>query len=62
MERSEHLWKCGNADSFYHNAKNILTKPLEIESKKTLSYFSTNLSYSAIGNMAKNFYESLVGD
>jgi glycosyltransferase involved in cell wall biosynthesis len=56
------LWKCGNADSFYHNAKNILTKPLEIESKKTLGYFSANLSYSAIGNMAKNFYESLVGD
>jgi glycosyltransferase involved in cell wall biosynthesis len=56
------LWKCGNADSFYYNAKNILMKPLKIESKKTLSYFSTNLSYSAIGNMAKKFYESLIGD
>jgi glycosyltransferase involved in cell wall biosynthesis len=56
------LWKCGNADSFYYNAKNILMKPLEIESKKSVSYFSTNLSYSAIGNLAKNFYESLIGD
>jgi glycosyltransferase involved in cell wall biosynthesis len=55
------LWKCGDADSFYNNAKEIIQKPIEIESKKALDFFSDNLSFSAIGKKAKVFYESLMG-
>jgi glycosyltransferase involved in cell wall biosynthesis len=54
------LWKCGDAESFYKNAKEIINKPLEDESKKTLDYFSNNLSFTAIGKKAKTFYESLM--
>ncbi len=54
------LWKCGDSESFYKNAKEIINKPLEDESKKTLDYFSNNLSFTAIGKKAKTFYESLM--
>ncbi|MBT8379540.1 MAG: glycosyltransferase family 4 protein [Ignavibacteria bacterium] len=56
------LWNCGDAESFYNKAKEIIQKPLEVESKKALDYFSNNLSYPAIGKKAKNFYESLIGN
>lgn len=54
------LWKCGDSDSFYQNAKEIINKPIEIESKKAMEYFSDNLSFLAIGKKAKSFYESLI--
>ena len=56
------LWNCDNADSFAQNAGIILNKSIEIESKKTLDYFTENLSYPAIALRAKNFYESLIED
>jgi len=54
------LWKCGDTDSFYNNAKEIIQKPIVIESKKALDFFSDNLSYTAIGKKAKAFYESMM--
>jgi glycosyltransferase involved in cell wall biosynthesis len=54
------LWKSGTTDSFYNKAKEIIHKQLEIESKKTVDYFSNNLSFSAIAKKAKLFYESLI--
>jgi glycosyltransferase involved in cell wall biosynthesis len=54
------LWKCGDADSFYNIAKEIIHKPLEVESKKALDFFSDNLSFPAIARKAKIFYESLI--
>ena len=33
------LWKCGDADSFYKNAKEIINKPLEVESQKNCGLF-----------------------
>lgn len=54
------LWKCGDADSFYNIAKKIIQKPIKVESKKALDFFSDNLSYTAIGKKAKAFYESLM--
>lgn len=55
------LWECGNAESLYKVGKEISRRSLEIESKKALNFFSTNLSYSAIALRAKLFYENLVG-
>ncbi|MGB5531206.1 MAG: glycosyltransferase family 4 protein [Ignavibacteriaceae bacterium] len=54
------LWKCGDAKSFYNKAKEIIQKPLEVESKKSLNFFYDNLSSPAIGEKAKLFYESLI--
>jgi glycosyltransferase involved in cell wall biosynthesis len=54
------LWKCSDAESFYTKAKEIIKKPIEAESKKTFDFFSSNLSYAAIGSKVKIFYESLV--
>ncbi|NWF51318.1 MAG: glycosyltransferase family 4 protein [Ignavibacteriaceae bacterium] len=56
------LWKCGDPDSFYEKAKVLLKKSIAVEMKKTLSYFTGNLSYTAIGVKARQFYESLIGD
>lgn len=56
------LWQSGEANSFYESAKKMLNNPLDKELKKTLEYFSDNLSYPAIGKKAKNFYESLIGN
>ena len=56
------LWQSGEANSFYESAKKMLNNPLDVELKKTLEYFSDNLSYPAIGKKAKNFYESLIGN
>ncbi len=56
------LWKCGDADSFYNIAKKNIIKPLEVESKKCVDYFSDNLSFPAIAKKAKMFYESLVNN
>jgi glycosyltransferase involved in cell wall biosynthesis len=54
------LWKCGEPESFNKSAMEIINKPLEVESKKTLDYFSKNLSFTAIGKKSKAFYESLM--
>jgi glycosyltransferase involved in cell wall biosynthesis len=54
------LWKCGDAISFYRNAKLILEKPIKEESEKVIAQFRNNLSYQAIGRKAKEFYESLI--
>ena len=54
------LWKCGDADSFYNIAKEIIQNPLEVESKKALDFFSDNLSFPAIARKAKILYESLI--
>ena len=56
------LWSCNNADSFYKNAKEVLNKPFEVESKKALDFFSDNLSFPSIARKAKMFYESLIAD
>ena len=56
------LWQSGKANSFYESAKKMLNNPLGLELKKTLEYFSDNLSYPAIGKKVKNFYESLIGN
>jgi len=53
------LWKIENADSFYTTSKGVLSKSLEVESQKSSTFFSENLSYSAIAKKAKIFYESL---
>lgn len=53
------LWQCGNAKSFYDKAKEIILKPKEEESKKTLDFFAEHLSFPAIAKKAKTFYESL---
>ena len=55
------LWQSGEANSFYESAKKMLNNPLDVELKKTLEYFSDNLSYPVIGKKAKDFYESLIG-
>jgi glycosyltransferase involved in cell wall biosynthesis len=54
------LWRCSDSDSFYNIAKEIIHKPLEVESKKALDFFSDNLSFPAIARKAKMFYESLI--
>jgi glycosyltransferase involved in cell wall biosynthesis len=54
------LWKCGDADSFYRSAKIVLKRSLTDESCKAIEHFENNLSYPAIGNDAKKFYESLI--
>ncbi|MDH3269443.1 MAG: glycosyltransferase family 4 protein, partial [Ignavibacteria bacterium] len=54
------IWKCGDSESFYINAKEIINKPLEAESKKTLDLFYENLSHQAIAKKAKIFYECLI--
>jgi len=53
------LWKCGDAESFYHKAKEIVTRPREDELKKTFDFFSENLSFPVIAKKAKIFYENL---
>ena len=54
------LWKCGNDESFYNKAKEIINKTLDRESKRSLDLFNDNLSFSAIAKKAKMFYESLI--
>lgn len=54
------LWKSGNDESFYDKAKEIINKPLDRESKRSLDLFNDNLSFSAIAKKAKMFYESLI--
>jgi len=56
------LWKCGDANSFYNNAKEIIQNPLQVESKKALDFFSYNLSFPAIAKKAKMIYQSLNTD
>jgi glycosyltransferase involved in cell wall biosynthesis len=53
------LWKCGDAESFYHKAKDIILKPRQDELKKTLDFFSENVSFPVIAKKAKTFYKSL---
>lgn len=54
------LWKAGDSESLYSNAKNILEKDLNTESIKVLNQFNNNLSYSAIAEKAKIFYDSIL--
>lgn len=54
------LWKCGDAESFYNKAKEIINKPLDRESKRSLELFNDNLSFSVIAKKAKLFYENLI--
>ena len=56
------LWKFGEADSFYKSAKEIINKPLEVESKKTVDHFTDNLSFTAIAKKAKSFYERIMNN
>jgi len=54
------LWKCGDVNSFYNISKEVINKPIAIESEKVLKYFLNNLSFSAISKKAKLFYENLL--
>jgi glycosyltransferase involved in cell wall biosynthesis len=54
------LWKAGDSKSLYTNVKTILGKDLNTESMNALNQFNNNLSYSAIGEKAKIFYNSLL--
>ena len=56
------LWKCGDAESFYTNAKIVLGKELKVESKKSLYQFKQNLSYEAIAQKAKQFYKEVLAE
>ena len=56
------LWNCGDAESFYLNAKLILEKNREIEIKKVSNQFRMNLSYEAIAQKAKQFYEEILAN
>lgn len=54
------LWKSSDAESFYKKAKEIISKPYDVESKKTLEFFTNNLSFYSIAKKAKMFYQSLL--
>jgi len=54
------LWKPGDADSFYKNAKILFERPIKLELEKTINHFNENLSFPSIGRRAKIFYESLM--
>jgi len=56
------LWKCGDVSSFYKKARETIARPREVESKKVLETFNDNLSFSAIANKAKFFYERIIND
>jgi len=59
-EKVGSLWRCGNAESFYINAKLIIERDQKTQKIKVLNQFTKNLSYTAIWQKAKKFYEKVL--
>lgn len=54
------LWNCGDSESFYMKAKLMIERDQKTQMTKALNQFTKNLSYTAIGQKARKFYEKIL--